>query len=137
MRRILANEGRRRRRIGLSKAEPGKREQQQEQPSLHEAGPSVKRKTLREPCAVVEQALESFAEQEVPAVFFGLGKEGQQNIAQLSGDVVCSEQLQSVGEIDHLGDRWRFFERVIAERERDPGHLPMETSHRPSACGWR
>ncbi|MFZ0273475.1 MAG: hypothetical protein WAL34_16695 [Acidobacteriaceae bacterium] len=51
----------------------------------------MKRKTLREPCTVVKQALESFAEQEVPAVFFGLGKEGQKNIAQLSGDVVCSE----------------------------------------------
>ena len=86
----------------------------------------MKRKTLCESCAVVEQALESLAEQEVPAVFFGLGKEGQKNIAQLSGDVVCSEQLQSVGEIDHFGDRWRFFERVIAERERDPRHLPVK-----------
>ena len=37
--------------------------------------------SLRETRAVVEQALESFAEQEVPAVFFGLGKEGQKNIA--------------------------------------------------------
>lgn len=39
------------------------------------------------------------------AVLSGFCQEQQQNIALLSGDVVCSERLQRFGKIDHLQHR--------------------------------
>ena len=37
-------------------------------------------------------------------VFFGLGKEGQQDVTVLFGYMISAKQLESVGEVDHLGN---------------------------------
>src|ERR1700678_207224 len=42
------------------------------------------------------------------------------------GHMVRTEQLQCVREVDHLRNRGRLFERVIAERERDSRHLTVK-----------
>jgi hypothetical protein len=44
----------------------------------------------------------------------------------LGGDVVGSEQLQSIGEVDHFRDRRRFFKGIVAEREGNPRYLSVE-----------
>src|ERR1700735_5082597 len=63
-------------------------------------------------------------------------QERQQHVAVLLGYVVGSEQLKCVGKVDHLRDRRRLFEGVIAERERDSRHLPVKLliGLRSAAC---
>src|SRR5260370_38649165 len=59
-------------------------------------------------------------------IFFGLRQKRKQHVAVLRCYMVRPEQLQCVGEVDHLRDRRRLFERVVAEGERYSGHLAME-----------
>ena len=87
---------------------------------------SFERHLLGETSTVIEEALEALAEKQVATVFLGLSQERQQDVAVLSRHMVGAKQLEGVGEVDHLGDRWRLFERVIAKGQRDASHLTVK-----------
>src|ERR1035438_5606721 len=88
--------------------------------------PSRECQAPRKSGAVVQQALESFAEQQMTPVLLRFCQERQQHVAVLLGYVVGSEQLKRIRDVDHLRDRRRLFERIVAERERNPRHLPVK-----------
>ncbi len=59
-------------------------------------------------------------------VFLCLGEEWKKDVTVLFRHVIRSKNLQSVGEVDHLGYRRRLFERVVPEGQRDPRNLSMK-----------
>lgn len=67
-----------------------------------------------------------FAEPIKVAILFRLREEGQQDVAKVSRYVIRAEHLESVGKIDHFGDRRGFFQRVVSEGKGNSCHLAME-----------
>src|ERR1700755_1016440 len=63
-------------------------------------------------------------------VLVRLHQHGQEKIAALFRDLFGAQNLQTLREIDHLGDRGRLFERVVAEGKSDPRYTAMEAAAR-------
>jgi hypothetical protein len=62
---------------------------------------------LRKADAVIEEALESLAQQEVSAVLCGLRQQRKQDIPMFLGHMVGSEQLERVGDVAGWRQPWR------------------------------
>src|ERR1700730_16744261 len=80
--------------------------------------------------AVIEQVLEPRAQQQMSPILVRLHQHGQEKIAALFRHLFGTQNLQTLREIDHFGDRGRFFERVVAEGKSDPRYTAMEAAAR-------
>jgi hypothetical protein len=78
--------------------------------------------------AVIEQVLEPRAQQQMSPILVRLHQHGQEKIAALFRHLFGTQNLETLREIDHLGDRGRLFERVVAEGKSDSGNATMEAA---------
>src|SRR5690349_2152255 len=74
---------------------------------------------------VVDQAFEAIPQQEPLSVILRFGDERQENIAQVGADFVNAQDFKRLGEVEHFGNRWRFFQGIAAKGVREARKLAM------------
>src|SRR6266481_3459918 len=69
------------------------------------------------------EALEAVAEQKSASISFRLCQQRQENVSQFRHDLFHPEDLQRLRQVQHFGDRGRFFHVPSAQRVCQTGHL--------------